>query len=601
MDQCLPYFSKSTKILDCKSYEHALKVEFKNIHDIIFTIHFSFDNDVMVMCSNDSNDSQHLVNTINKNVADHSLINDIITFIDNELDYITYYCVGCNTKVDFQSQSYITCGQNKCMYKFEELLFGNVICDKIKSDKDLLMLNIITAFAAIKSPNRNKIFEPFPIYFLNDKKIMNELYDIRGTLSSLLNVDHSNYKNFGKLLSLVDNFDITYFFEKLDKFCDDGEILNYFGKEIYILLRFIVSNSKINIAEDNIGEDIGSIKIYKLYSPYEIEKDFNINNEKTIFLYHGSPYENWYSILRNGLKICSGTKLQLNGSAYGKGIYFSDSISFSEHYSKKRIVNDNNSNINKYEINQIASQFIGKLLGVFEIVGKKDDYYKSNNIFVVNKNVSIIQRYLLIIPNKKVSADANKNLNNFFNINIYDIDNTNNSVNINNVNDNNLNSVTINKKGINKIIKDYKMYRKNNDKSYEFIIDTQNISNAKLLIKFNENDLIHKQMKNLYIDHIELHVYFPCNYPYHPPFIMIYKPRFQRHSGHITAHGALCMEILTPNGWSSAVSFDNLIQMIKFEILDGEGKIDSDNYAIPYDRQEAQKSFIIVAKGHGWI
>ena len=43
--------------------------------------------------------------------------------------------------------------------------------------------------------------------------------------------------------------------------------------------------------------------------------------------------ENWHSILRNGLFVASGTKHQINGSAYGKGIYLSPSSSVCVSYS----------------------------------------------------------------------------------------------------------------------------------------------------------------------------------------------------------------------------------------------------------------------------
>jgi hypothetical protein len=44
--------------------------------------------------------------------------------------------------------------------------------------------------------------------------------------------------------------------------------------------------------------------------------------------------ENWHCILRNGLKNASGTKLQLNGAAYGKGIYISPNATVSFGYSQ---------------------------------------------------------------------------------------------------------------------------------------------------------------------------------------------------------------------------------------------------------------------------
>ena len=41
-----------------------------------------------------------------------------------------------------------------------------------------------------------------------------------------------------------------------------------------------------------------------------------------IFIFFRSGTENWFSILRNGLKNASGTKLQLNGAAYGSGVFY---------------------------------------------------------------------------------------------------------------------------------------------------------------------------------------------------------------------------------------------------------------------------------------
>lgn len=46
----------------------------------------------------------------------------------------------------------------------------------------------------------------------------------------------------------------------------------------------------------------------------------------------GSPIENWHSIMRKGLVNASRTKLQLNGAAYGSGIYLSPESSVSFNY-----------------------------------------------------------------------------------------------------------------------------------------------------------------------------------------------------------------------------------------------------------------------------
>ena len=50
------------------------------------------------------------------------------------------------------------------------------------------------------------------------------------------------------------------------------------------------------------------------------------------FFFHGSAVSNFFSIMRNGLKISSNTKLMTAGAAYGNGIYLSDSFAFSLPY-----------------------------------------------------------------------------------------------------------------------------------------------------------------------------------------------------------------------------------------------------------------------------
>jgi len=52
------------------------------------------------------------------------------------------------------------------------------------------------------------------------------------------------------------------------------------------------------------------------------------------FCFHGSPLENWHSILRRGLENKSHTPEQRVGAAFGPGIYFSDDLKGARHFSK---------------------------------------------------------------------------------------------------------------------------------------------------------------------------------------------------------------------------------------------------------------------------
>jgi hypothetical protein len=77
-------------------------------------------------------------------------------------------------------------------------------------------------------------------------------------------------------------------------------------------------------SRENVITDSTVIFIHINYSA-EIENKFQQNH----YLFHGSSIYSWYPIVKNGLKVMSGTALQANGAVYGHGIYFSDSFKFS--------------------------------------------------------------------------------------------------------------------------------------------------------------------------------------------------------------------------------------------------------------------------------
>lgn len=88
----------------------------------------------------------------------------------------------------------------------------------------------------------------------------------------------------------------------------------------------------------------------------------------TIYAFHGSVIENWHSILRNGLKVASGTNLQLNGSAYGKGVYCSKSLQLSFNDYSKIPQNNQIVNTNKIGKSKILNFGLFHLIGLCEII-----------------------------------------------------------------------------------------------------------------------------------------------------------------------------------------------------------------------------------------
>ena len=108
-------------------------------------------------------------------------------------------------------------------------------------------------------------------------------------------------------------------------------------------------------------------------------------------------------------------------------------------------------------------------------------------------------------------------------------------------------------------------------------------------------------MDNLGINEIELEIKFPQNYPFSPPFLRVVRPRFVQQTAHITAMGAICNQILTEKGWVPTCSIESLVTIIISEIIEGGGRIDPHKYHIPYSFEEAQESFIRVAKSRSFV
>jgi ubiquitin-conjugating enzyme E2 Q len=80
---------------------------------------------------------------------------------------------------------------------------------------------------------------------------------------------------------------------------------------------------------------------------------------------------------------------------------------------------------------------------------------------------------------------------------------------------------------------------------------------------------------------LQYEVIFSDNFPFDPPFIRVVFPRFAFRTGHITVGGSICMESLTPSGWSSARSLESYFVEVLSLLNAGDARLDLVNL-IPY-------------------
>ena len=73
-------------------------------------------------------------------------------------------------------------------------------------------------------------------------------------------------------------------------------------------------------------------------------------------------------------------------------------------------------------------------------------------------------------------------------------------------------------------------------------------------------------------DHVELEMSFPDDYPFEPPFVRVVRPRFRRQTGFVM-NGALCMELLTKDGWNPINDIEGVLVSIRSLMVVGDGRL----------------------------
>ena len=118
-----------------------------------------------------------------------------------------------------------------------------------------------------------------------------------------------------------------------------------------------------------------------------------------------------------------------------------------------------------------------------------------------------------------------------------------------------------------------------------------------------------KDMKKAGLTSIVLELRFTNQFPFSPPFVRIIRPRFLPFlaggGGHVTAGGALCMELLTNNGWLLTTSMENVLLQVRMAMsstdphparLQGSGLHGGQAYGVG----EAIDAYKRACHAHGW-
>lgn len=132
------------------------------------------------------------------------------------------------------------------------------------------------------------------------------------------------------------------------------------------------------------------------------------------------------------------------------------------------------------------------------------------------------------------------------------------------------------------------------------------------LHSFDESLPLAKDLKAAGLQSVILELRFGKNYPISPPFVRVIRPRFlgfmQGGGGHVTAGGALCMELLTNSGWSAASSIESVLLQVRLALSSTDpaparlayGQTGGIGKVQDYGVSEAVEAYLRACHAHGW-
>ncbi|KAJ5594487.1 Ubiquitin-conjugating enzyme E2 [Penicillium hispanicum] len=116
-----------------------------------------------------------------------------------------------------------------------------------------------------------------------------------------------------------------------------------------------------------------------------------------------------------------------------------------------------------------------------------------------------------------------------------------------------------------------------------------------------------KDLKAANLQSVVLELRFPPQFPMNPPFVRVIRPRFLEFAagggGHVTAGGAMCMELLTSSGWSPVTSIESVLLQVRMAMSNTEprpGRLARGSHQQDYSVSEAIWAFKRACLNHGW-
>lgn len=438
---------------------------------------------------------------------DENVITEFLFQLVELVNKCCNYCSICGIELELKGSTNISCCSNpQCVAKSYSTVMNNKITNTYKQDPIVFSFLLEILIIGTQHSKGELAFKPLPI--IPGISTLNEFKNL------IANQGGGIEKN--KLI----NF--------LQSSTNDFELMEKINPQIYSILKNAISNnyfsmsSRDNIdisksmsgksaAPNNVIKSNSSLKFIHINYSADIENKFPQKH----FLFHGSNLSSWYPIVKNGLKVMSGTAMMANGAAYGNGIYFSDSFQMSLGYSARGLTSTNG----------YGSQ---NVVGVFEILEDPVKWKKSHAIYVIDDERVLLLRTLVLMNS---NSTLPKDISDYF-LKEIPLQKQTNKLNVGMLKNKRLDGE----------------YKKLLGLDFLKFIDVQD--QWKWIVLF-------KKIKNI---DISLEIIF-SNYPINPPIIKLLNPDMKI-TGLIGTDKIIKIDMINPANWKITNNLSEIVPLI---------------------------------------
>lgn len=309
----------------------------------------------------------------------------VVQYVLNRIPTLNEFCVICDETHLFSNGAMLkptVCARELCSFAFQTLGVMADVADSIATGPEVVELLIAMCSAACRSGRRELILDPYPT-----------VVDPRNSKQMAITPNNKNFGIVEKAMDTVVN-ELKALPSVLKEAMDTKNVL------AFPLLQWVLASNRCHIVKLPKERQIQSMKTQHqfllLSAPPAKEAAFRKFKTKhgSTYAFHGSSLENWHSIMRNGLLNASGTKFQMNGAAYGAGIYLSPHASVSFGYSRMGVGSGQSSSHRQGRPTMLSAGNLN-CIALCEVVdGGK--IKKSGNIWVLTEQDYVVTRFFFV-------------------------------------------------------------------------------------------------------------------------------------------------------------------------------------------------------------